>query len=75
MPPEDPNAKQAHKLVVLSRVFGYGGLAALFVLTPLSYLVTDDFYVGMIIGGLAAMSVFTGAILGQIGRGMQGRVI
>ena len=73
--PVDP-AKEAtaKKLVLASHIMGYGGLAMLIGL-PIIGAVTG---IGMIAGIGAVVGIgfaIIGAIIGQVGRGMQGRAI
>ena len=73
--PVDP-AKEAtaKKLVLASHIFGYGGLVVLFGGSIIAGIVFGGGAAGIsaIIG--LAMAVI-GAIIGQVGRGMQGRAI
>jgi hypothetical protein len=69
------DAHKARKLVNLSHIFGWGGLGLL-ILGPI--LAASLRLGGKVGGGLAivgVLSAIAGAILGQIGRAMQGRVI
>ncbi|MEJ7597721.1 MAG: hypothetical protein WKG01_07425 [Kofleriaceae bacterium] len=68
-------AEQARKLVNLSHLLGYGGLGAMLVLGPLLGYALHSIMVGLVIVGFGGVSAVGGAIVGQIGRGMQGRVI
>lgn len=78
MQPHNPQAERdrqtAAKLVTLSHIFGWGGVGFLLVLGPV-LLFSVSPAIGGIVCGLGAVSALTGAILGQVGRGMQGRVI
>lgn len=69
------NAEQAKKLVMYSHIFGWGGLGMLFVLAPVFGRLTSSGTVGVVVGLLGFASAITGAIVGQVGRAMQGRVI
>lgn len=76
MPPTDPEtARKAQNLVNLSHIFGWGGLGTLLVLAPGSAVLTHSGMVALVVGGIGLTSAVVGAILGQVGRGMQGRVI
>jgi hypothetical protein len=66
--------EKAKKLVMYSHIFGWGGLGALIVLTPLAFAALGGI-AGAVVALLALGSTITGAVLGQIGRAMQGRVI
>lgn len=65
---------QAKKLVGWSHVLGWGGLATLFVGTFAAAVVAGPVVAG-VVGAVAGISTVTGAIIGQVGRGMQGRAI
>ena len=67
-------AEKAKQLVMYSHIFGWGGLGALVVLTPVA-LGLGGGVLGAIVALLALGSTITGAVLGQIGRALQGRVI
>jgi hypothetical protein len=72
MSPEQ--AQKAQKLLLWSRILGWGGIGMLFIGAP-----TLGLGVNGVLGGVAAVigiaGAITGAVLGQIGRGMQGRAI
>ena len=61
----------AQKLVNLSHIFGWGGLIVLGPVVLFGVNPTG----GLVVMGIGFLSAFVGAILGQVGRGMQGRVI
>jgi hypothetical protein len=69
-------ARQAHakKLVGWSHALGWGGLATLFVGTIAAAVVAGPVVAG-VVAAVAGISTVTGAIIGQVGRGMQGRAI
>lgn len=71
-PPVDPRAQ---RLVNISHVLGWGGLATMFLLAPILGGVAGSMVLGVVLAGLGLASAVAGAIIGQIGRGMQGRVI
>lgn len=75
---QHPNTERerqlAAKLVMLSHIFGWGGIGFLFLLGPV-LLATVNVPLGGIVCGLGALAALAGGILGQVGRGMQGRVI
>lgn len=75
-PSADQLARQAHaqKLVNWSHVLGWGGLASLFVGTGFAAAAGGP-VAGGIVGVLSGISVVVGGIIGQVGRGMQGRAI
>ena len=64
----------AQKLVKLSTIFGWGGLGLLLVAGP-ALAITVNGPLGVIVIGLGLVSAIAGAVIGQVGRGMQGRVI
>lgn len=73
--PEDhARAEQARKLVNLSHIFGWGGLGVMLV-GPILGAFAGSGTMAAILGGGGFVSAVAGAIIGQIGRGMQGRVI
>jgi len=65
---------KAAKLVSLSQKLGWGGLAALVVGTILAG-VTVGASAAAVVAACSGVSILAGAIVGQVGRGMQGRVI
>ena len=71
-PPENPKAK---RLVNLSTLLGWGGIGMMFLLAPIIGIAVKSFPVGAVLCGLGFASAIAGAIVGQIGRAMQGRVI
>lgn len=84
MPPmQDPAAAHAAreqqrltaaKLVMLSTIFGWGGIGLLLVVGPALAIAVNGMLGGIVIG-LGLVSAVAGAVIGQVGRGMQGRVI
>lgn len=75
-PPPDPRAET---LVRWSRILGWGG-AALFLVGPIIAGMARRFegtqvIVGFAICGIGLAAAIGGAVVGQIGRAMQGRVI
>jgi hypothetical protein len=64
----------AQKMVRWSHVLGWGGLAALFVGTAAAAAVAGP-AVAAVVATVAGVSTVTGAIIGQVGRGKQGRAI
>lgn len=78
-PPTRPEDPRAAKLVMWSHVLGWGGLALLVVGAFVAGLAhrndRDQAVFGMVMLGVGLVSAIVGAIIGQIGRGMQGRVI
>jgi hypothetical protein len=75
-PSPDQVARQARAqtLVNWSHVLGWGGLASLFVGTGIAGVAGGP-VAGGIVGVLSGISVVVGGIIGQVGRGMQGRAI
>ena len=75
MPPAmiEQEAK-AQKLVKLSQRLGWGGIAMLTVGTTIAAL-TIGAPAAVVVGVASGASVLAGAIVGQVGRGMQGRAI
>ncbi|HEU4729522.1 MAG TPA: hypothetical protein VFT22_16595, partial [Kofleriaceae bacterium] len=76
LPTPEQIARQARArtLVNWSHVLGWGGLGVLLVGTSFMGVMFGG-APAVVIGVLAGISMVVGAILGQIGRGMQGRVI
>ncbi len=84
MPPSHPQhphhaqylerQKTAQKLVMLSTIFGWGGIGCLLALGP-GLAVAVNGTLGAAVMGLGLISAIAGAVIGQVGRGMQGRVI
>ena len=82
MPPtQDPAAAQreqqrqtAAKLVNLSTIFGWGGLGLVLVAGPGVAIAVNGTF-GVVLIGVGLISAIAGAVIGQVGRGMQGRVI
>ena len=68
------NSQTAKTMIVFSNICGWGGLALLFLLCPLFAVVGASEF-AVVLGSLGFLSACVGAILGQIGRGMQGRVL
>ena len=68
-------AEKARKLVNLSHILGYGGLGLLFVLAPALGIATHSGVLGGALAVLGIIAAIAGAIVGQVGRAMQGRVI
>jgi hypothetical protein len=67
--------ESARKLVNLSHIFGWGGIGVLFVLGPVLGVALHSGTLGVVVAGIGGIGAVVGAVLGQIGRGMQGRVI
>jgi hypothetical protein len=78
LPPPTPEqlatAAKARKLVNLSHVLGWGGLATLIVGTIFAGAAGGVAAAG-VVASVSGVSVIVGAIVGQIGRGLQGRAI
>ncbi len=76
-PEELARAQSAHRQVVLSRWLGWGGLAVLFVGPLVAVMLTrgrmPELYGSL--AGVGLMMAIVGAIVGQIGRAKQNRVI
>jgi hypothetical protein len=70
--PENPTAK---RLVNLSQLLGWGGIALLILVGPILGVVAESGTLAVVFCGLGLVSAIAGAIVGQIGRAMQGRVI
>jgi len=66
--------RTAQKLVMLSTIFGWGGVGCLLALGP-GVAIAVNGMLGAVIMGLGLISAIAGAVIGQVGRGMQGRVI
>lgn len=65
---------KAKKLVNLSTILGWGGVGFLLVLGP-GIAVAVHPAIGGLLMGLGFLGAIGGAIVGQVGRAMQGRVI
>lgn len=65
----------ARKLVLWSHVLGWGGIAVLILGFPIGLAACQSPAAGGLLSGLGLVSAVVGAIIGQVGRGMQGRVI
>jgi hypothetical protein len=78
LPPPSPEqlatAARAQKLVNLSHVLGWGGLATLIVGTIFAGVLGGAAAAG-VVASVSGLSAIVGAIVGQVGRGMQGRAI
>ncbi|HEU0034005.1 MAG TPA: hypothetical protein VFQ53_25435 [Kofleriaceae bacterium] len=78
-PPQSPQAaaeqEKAKKLVNLSHGLGWGGIGLLFVGAPAAGIALHSGVLAAVFAGLGLVSALVGAIVGQIGRAMQGRVI
>lgn len=73
--PVDPKKEAlAKKLVIASHILGYGGLVMLIGGCVLS-AATDGGTLGIVVVVLGLLGAIVGAIIGQVGRGMQGRAI
>jgi hypothetical protein len=68
-------AAKAQSMVRLSNWLGWGGLLMLFIGTPVVGIATESKFLAIAIGVIAVLACGIGAIVGQIGRGMQGRVV
>ncbi|MBS1117959.1 MAG: hypothetical protein H6Q90_187 [Deltaproteobacteria bacterium] len=82
MPPPAPQSAAAHKqaqtarkLINLSTIVGWGGLGSLLLLAPTLGVVLHSATLGGVIAVVGAGGALVGAVVGQIGRAMQGRVI
>ena len=65
---------RAKRFVNWSHILGWGGLGVLLVGTSTAAIAGGATAAAMV-GGLSGTSIIVGAVLGQIGRGMQGRAI
>jgi hypothetical protein len=78
-PPPKPEDPRVRKLIFWSRVLGWGGLVMFIGGSCAGGLATRHDptlqAVGIVIGVVGVAAAIVGGILGQIGRGMQGRVI
>ena len=66
--------ERARKLVNWSHVLGWGGLASLIIGSIAAGGAAGPAGAG-VVGGASLISMVVGGIIGQIGRGMQGRAI
>lgn len=81
MHPQHPHHAQylqkqqtAAKLVMLSHILGWGGVGFLLVLGPGLAMAVNGM-LGAVLMGLGLIGAIAGAVVGQVGRAMQGRVI
>lgn len=65
---------KAKKLVNLSTILGWGGVGFLLVLGP-GLAMAVHVGLGGVMMGLGFIAAIAGAVVGQVGRAMQGRVI
>lgn len=65
---------KARKLVTISTIMGWGGVGFLLVIGPGMAMAIHP-ALGGILMGLGFLGAIAGAIIGQVGRAMQGRVI
>jgi hypothetical protein len=71
-PPENPKAR---RLVRISEIMGWGGLLLL-VLGPLAVgIALGSGALAAAVAVIAVVSLVVGAVIGQVGRAMQGRVV
>jgi len=68
-------AESAKRLVTISHILGWGGLGVLFLGSAAIGILTHSGGAAAITAGVGGISAVAGAIVGQVGRGMQGRVI
>ncbi len=68
-------ALTAKKLVNLSTILGWGGLGVFVILGPVLAITMHAGLLGGVLSLIGAVAAIAGAIVGQIGRAMQGRVI
>lgn len=71
-PPVNPRARS---LVNWSHALGWGGLGTLLLIGPIIGFGSGSPTLAFVLMGAGLVSTIVGAILGQIGRSMQGRVI
>ncbi len=71
-PGENPKAR---KLVRLSQWLGWGGLVFTLLIGPILGALSGVIELIFVLMGLGFASMVAGAIVGQVGRAMQGRVI
>jgi hypothetical protein len=72
----DPQqAAKARSLVKFSNWMGWGGILLLFVGAPALGFAANSPVAGGVVAGVAIICCVVGAIVGQVGRGMQGRVV
>lgn len=74
-PEQQAQAAKAKKLVNWSHVLGWGGLGLMFVGSIFVGIVAESAEPVMVTAGLGFVLAIAGAIVGQVGRGMQGRVL
>lgn len=69
---DDPRARG---LIVASNWLGWGGIILLFLGSPAIGFATRTAFAAGVVAAIGIVCAIVGAILGQIGRGMQGRVV
>ena len=78
-PPPKPEDPRVRKLIFWSKVLGWGGVAMFVGGSCAGGLATrhdpEIRVIGVVILGVGLVAALVGGILGQVGRGMQGRVI
>jgi len=73
--PVDPKKEAlAKKLVIASHILGYGGLVLMIGGCVLTAAINNE-TAGIVVIVLGLLCAIVGAIIGQVGRGMQGRAI
>ena len=68
-------SETAKKLVWWSHLLGWGGLGLVFAIGPALGIALSSIKIGGLTAAGGLISAVVGAIIGQVGRGMQGRVI
>jgi hypothetical protein len=68
-------AEKAKRLVMYSHIFGWGGLGVLLFFAPALGITTRSGTLATIVAAVGLLATITGAVLGQVGRALQGRVI
>lgn len=74
-PEQQAQAAKAKKLVGWSHLLGWGGLGLMFIGSIVVGIVAEQAEPVMFTAGLGFVLAIVGAIVGQVGRGMQGRVL
>jgi hypothetical protein len=83
-PMEKPVDPRAQRLVTISHWLGWGGILLLFIGGPAAGIIASvnagrgssaPMAIGSVISLIGLLSAIIGAIVGQVGRGMQGRVV
>lgn len=74
--PRDPEREnKAKHLVIWSKVLGWGGLGTAVLVAPIVGVNVGSTPLGVFLVVLGLVVAIVGGVIGQVGRGMQGRVM